>query len=132
MFDDMVRITSQRGQPLMIVKNYLYRVNRGKYWRCIRCSSKKCRSRLIVKDDGTVMQIESHNHLPENKKKDFEAVNYNKWYICSPACALGKELQVPLYKFLKDPLIRKYGEQWYGELVEVIETTPPPKKKIKR
>jgi hypothetical protein len=64
------------------------------------------------------------------KKKDFEAVNYNKWYICSPACALGKELQVPLYKFLKDPLIRKYGEQWYGQLVEVIETTPiEPKKK---
>jgi hypothetical protein len=64
------------------------------------------------------------------KKKDFEAVNYNKWYICTPACALGKELQVPIYKFLKDPLIRKYGEQWYGELVHIIETTPiEPKKK---
>jgi hypothetical protein len=65
------------------------------------------------------------------KKKDFEAVNYNKWYICSPACALGKELQVPLYKFLKDPLIRKYGEPWYNELVEVIEKVPAPVKKTK-
>ncbi len=55
------------------------------------------------------------------KKKNFEAVNYNKWHICSDACTLGKELQVPLYKFLKEPLIRKYGEAWYEELVQVIE-----------
>jgi len=64
------------------------------------------------------------------QKKNFEAVNYHKWHICSPACALGKELQVPVYKFLKDPLIRKYGQAWYDELVHVIETTPKttPKK----
>jgi len=67
------------------------------------------------------------------KKKDFEAINYHKWHICTPACALGKELQVPVYKFLRDPLIRKYGEPWYNELVSVIETTPKkePKKKKK-
>lgn len=66
------------------------------------------------------------------QKKDFEALNYNKWHICSDACALGKELQVPVYKFLKDPLIRKYGEAWYNELVHVIETSEPEKKqKIK-
>ncbi|HYF67924.1 MAG TPA: DUF3109 family protein [Ohtaekwangia sp.] len=53
-------------------------------------------------------------------KKNFEALNYHKWHICSPACALGKELQVPVYKFLKTPLIRKYGEQWYSELEEKI------------
>jgi len=68
-----------------------------------------------------------------SSKKDFEALNYHKWHICSPACALGKELQVPVYKFLKDPLIRKYGETWYGELVTAIETKPKklaePKKK---
>jgi len=64
-----------------------------------------------------------------SKKKDFEALNYHKWHICSPACALGKELQVPVYKFLKDPLIRKYGEQWYADLVQLIESTPPKKKK---
>ena len=68
-------------------------------------------------------------------KKNFEAVNYHKWHICSPACALGKELQVPVYKFLKDPLIRKYGQAWYDELVHVIETTPkqePVKKSPKK
>jgi hypothetical protein len=64
-----------------------------------------------------------------SKKKDFEALNYHKWHICSPACALGKELQVPVYKFLKEPLIRKYGEPWYTELTKVIEENPVPLKK---
>jgi hypothetical protein len=55
------------------------------------------------------------------KKKDFEAVNYHKWNICSAACSYGKSLQVPLYKFLKEPLVRKYGGGWYEELVRQIE-----------
>lgn len=50
---------------------------------------------------------------------DFEAVNYHKWKICSPACDLGASLQVPVYKFLKDSLITKYGKEWYHELEEV-------------
>jgi hypothetical protein len=52
---------------------------------------------------------------------DFAAVNYHKWHICSDACALGKELQVPVYKFVKEALIRKFGEQWYQELEKVAE-----------
>lgn len=62
-------------------------------------------------------------------KKNFEALNYNKWHICSPACVLGKELQVPVYKFLKAPLIRKYGEQWYGALEQAVEERPKVEKK---
>ena len=46
----------------------------------------------------------------------FSAVNYHKWYICDDACTLGKELQVPIYKFVKDALIRKFGEDWYADL----------------
>jgi hypothetical protein len=61
------------------------------------------------------------------KKKSLEAMNYHKWKICSPACTLGKELKVPLYMFLKDALIRKYGEAWYGKLVELIEQPQPVK-----
>lgn len=56
------------------------------------------------------------------KKKDFEAVNYHKWSICSAACSYGKSLQVPLYKFLKEPLVRKYGQEWYDLLVKEIES----------
>lgn len=47
------------------------------------------------------------------------AVNYHKWEICDPACALGTELQVPIYKFVKEALIRKFGESWYTELEAV-------------
>ena len=53
------------------------------------------------------------------KYKNFDAVNYESIKICSPACELGKEMQMPVYKFLKDPLIRKYGAEFYNELEEV-------------
>ncbi len=52
---------------------------------------------------------------------EFEAANYDRWSICSPACSLGKELNVPVYKFVKDALVRKYGQEWYDGLVELIE-----------
>ncbi|MDY3520969.1 DUF3109 family protein [Riemerella anatipestifer] len=51
----------------------------------------------------------------------FTAFNYHEWKICSDACALGKELKVPVYKFLKTPLIRKYGEGFYQTLTEAAE-----------
>jgi hypothetical protein len=50
------------------------------------------------------------------KYKAYDAVNYEKWSICKPACKLGAELKVPVYVFLKDPLIRKYGKDWYKQL----------------
>ncbi len=46
----------------------------------------------------------------------FSAVNYHSWSICNDACSLGQELKVPTYKFLKEPLIRKFGSEWYEEL----------------
>ncbi|NQX82137.1 MAG: DUF3109 family protein [Flavobacteriaceae bacterium] len=53
--------------------------------------------------------------------KSFSAVNYDKWDICDDACSLGKELQVPVYKFVKEALVRKFGEVWYSELETVAE-----------
>ncbi len=47
------------------------------------------------------------------KYPDYEALNYDRWHICSPACSFGKELKVTVFEFLKEPLIRKYGEEWY-------------------
>lgn len=52
---------------------------------------------------------------------EFSAVNYHKWDICDDACSLGKELGVPVYKFLKEALIRKFGENWYIELEKFAE-----------
>lgn len=50
---------------------------------------------------------------------EFSAVNYHKWQICDDACTLGEELGVPVYKFVKEALIRKFGEDWYLELEKV-------------
>jgi len=50
---------------------------------------------------------------------EFAAVNYHKWPICNDACVLGRQLQVPVYKFVKDALIRKFGAPWYSELEKV-------------
>lgn len=61
-------------------------------------------------------------HLYPVRVKDyseFSAVNYHKWQICDDACKLGKELQIPIYRFVKDALIRKFGEDWYMELEKV-------------
>jgi hypothetical protein len=52
---------------------------------------------------------------------DFSAVNYHKWHICSDACALGEELGVPVYQFVKEALVRKFGQQWFDELEKVAK-----------
>ncbi|GGC89825.1 hypothetical protein GCM10011508_16380 [Flavobacterium lutivivi] len=51
----------------------------------------------------------------------FSAVNYDRWDICNDACSLGKELKIPVYKFVKEALIRRFGKEWYEEL-ELIAT----------
>lgn len=55
------------------------------------------------------------------KYDEFDALNYDRWHICDAACVLGNQLGVPIYKFLKHALVRKYGETWYKELVREIE-----------
>ncbi|MDD4922910.1 MAG: DUF3109 family protein [Bacteroidales bacterium] len=60
-------------------------------------------------------------HLyPVRVKKfaDFTAVNYQEWSICSGARLYGQQLGLPVYQFLKEPLIRKFGQEWYDELCE--------------
>ena len=52
---------------------------------------------------------------------EFEALNYHRWDICKPACKLGEEHQVAVYQFLKEPLIRKFGVDWYNELDEIAK-----------
>lgn len=49
------------------------------------------------------------------------ALAYHRWHVCKDAVKKGNELQMPLYKFLKEPLIRRFGEEWYGALCEAGE-----------
>ena len=50
------------------------------------------------------------------KYDEFTAVNYHRWSVCDCARDLGGKLKVPVYKFLKEPLVRKFGEAWYEQL----------------
>ena len=50
------------------------------------------------------------------RQTGFEALNYDRWDICSAGCKLGQEHQMPVYKFLKDALTRAYGAEFYEEL----------------
>ncbi len=54
------------------------------------------------------------------KYDKFHALNYDRWPICSPACTLGESLNVPIYKFVRDALIRAYGADWYAKLETAI------------
>lgn len=49
---------------------------------------------------------------------DVYGINYNKWRICKAAIKKGELLNLPVYKFLKTPLIAKFGEEWYEDLCE--------------
>ena len=49
----------------------------------------------------------------------YKAVNYHRLNVCKAAVLLGKKENVPVYKFLKEPLIRKFGQEWYDALEEV-------------
>ncbi len=48
--------------------------------------------------------------------KEFKAVNYHRWSVCKAATLLGKSKDIKVYQFLKEPLIRKFGEEWYEQL----------------
>ncbi len=53
--------------------------------------------------------------------KEFDAVNYYEWDLCSAACELGKQLKMPVYQFLKEPLIRKFGIEFFEQLTEAAK-----------
>jgi hypothetical protein len=58
-------------------------------------------------------------HLYPLRIKNFDtviAVNFDDWEICNPACKLGEELKVPVYQFVKEALVRKFGPEFYEVL----------------
>ena len=57
--------------------------------------------------------------ITKNENTNFEAVNYDEWDICVAACHLGEEMKTPVFRFLKEALIRKYGEEFYEQLDDI-------------
>ena len=47
-------------------------------------------------------------------------LNYNRWDVCKCAREKGTQLDIPVYRFLKEPLIRRFGERWYGQLETLV------------
>ena len=56
-----------------------------------------------------------------SRLQEYETLNYDRWSICECARILGKNKGIAIYKFLKNPLIRKYGKVWYQKLCDEIE-----------
>ena len=86
----------------------------------------KCSIEQAYYDGKTTWKKPISCHLypiKTGKTKLGEVVNYEpRDTMCRPACIQGKKLKVPVYIFLKEALIRKYGEKFYDTLKQVAET----------
>lgn len=80
-------------------------------------------------NDGKVdfkKPISCHLYPIRIKKYDtWEAVNYDRWDICKAACKNGKALKVPVYRFLRDAIIRAYGTEFYEVLDKIAKKSYP-------
>lgn len=65
------------------------------------------------------------------KYRTFEALNFHEWFVCKPAMELGEKVGLPVYKFLREPIIRKWGEAFYNEL-EAVAPEVAKLKNLKR
>lgn len=56
-----------------------------------------------------------------SKVGEYDALNYERWKICKPACKHGKDLGIPIFRFVKDSLIRKYGKAYFEAMEAAYE-----------
>ena len=95
----------------------------------------KCGIEQAYRDGKTEFKKPISCHLypiiaNKGKDKDYDRLNYEpRETLCKPACVLGKKLKVPVYQFLKEPLVRKYGEEFYSALENVATLHAEAKKK---
>lgn len=84
----------------------------------------KCAIEMAYEDNEIEFKKPISCHLyPIRLKKiqDLTALNYNKWDICADACALGESLNVEVFKFLREPIITKFGVDYYKELEQTYQ-----------
>ena len=94
------------------------------------CNLEACKGECCIEGDaGAPVEFEEIEKLEEvlpviwdelsaeaRAVIEAQGVNYHRWDVCKAAVLLGRKEDVPVYKFLKEPLIRKFGEEWYAEL----------------
>lgn len=60
--------------------------------------------------------------VTSNRQTGFEALNYDEWEICTAACSLGEELKVPVFRFLKEAIVREYGSDFYDQMEDIYSS----------
>ena len=81
----------------------------------------KCVIDTAFREGRVAVQKPISCHLYPIRLKEYDgftAVNYDKWSVCQSAVRLGRKEGVALYQFLKEPLVRRFGEEWYNEVCE--------------
>ena len=93
--------TCYDGENCLCSLEKAYRSGKTTFCKPISCALYPIRAKKFA--DGTV------------------ALNYHRWKICEDAVKKGQELDLPVYRFLKEPLTRRFGEAWYQELCDVAD-----------
>ena len=93
--------TCYDGDNCLCALEKAFRGGKTRFCKPISCALYPIRAKTFA--DGTV------------------ALNYNRWKICADAVKKGQSLDMPVYQFLKEPLIRRFGAEWYGELCSVAD-----------
>jgi hypothetical protein len=93
--------TCYDGDHCLCALERAFRAGKTRFCKPISCSLYPIREKRFA--DGTV------------------ALNYHRWKVCVDAVTKGNELKIPVYRFLREPLIRRFGEAWYQELSDVAE-----------
>ena len=92
-------------------------------WLCML--EKSARERLAAEGNASPFIKPISCALYPIREKHFSGglvgLNYHRWAVCKDAVAKGKALGLPVYRFLKEPLIRRFGEDWYRELCDVAK-----------
>jgi len=93
--------TCYNGDSCLCALEKAYRAGKTKFCKPISCALYPIRVKTFA--DGTV------------------ALNYHRWKICEDAVKKGQALDLPVYQFLKEPLTRRFGAEWYQELCDVAD-----------
>ena len=91
---------------------------------CWICTLERAWEQGSKKAKGSFIKPISCSLYPIREKRfdgGLIGLNYNRWDVCRDAVEKGKREDLPVYKFLKKPLIRRFGQAWYDELCEVAE-----------
>ncbi len=91
--------TCYQGEACLCALERAYRQGKTTFCKPISCSLYPIREKRF--SNGTV------------------GLNYSRWDICRDAITKGRELRMPLYQFLREPLIQRFGKDWYDELCQL-------------